>query len=340
LSLKTPKVTRPIQDVRTPKSLMKSQIIEQLGQADLLLPTLIAEGLAANDRIKVRMSALQAAAHHAREPGRPVIDLGAECHAAGLDACAVMSLVGRAHLTTEGRIAAPDLGKLTAGVIDDARTMIRAAQAGAPPDGEAAQARLAAVTDAASLRAGDEIEGADIARLTGLSETGCDSLHRLVMDLHKVLNRLAGACAGESVAGAHVYGLASGDRPLVEAFMRGVNETRGLKFDHPGLGTTATRAGDRLVIQNDIGATDAHVVVVAVEGNAVTITTRTCIWSVPNSSWPCSRRSRPSGAGSIARTSTGSATRGSSISSPGDTRRRAPSGATPFWPRSGPDWFS
>jgi hypothetical protein len=36
---------------------MKSQIIEQLGQADILLPSLAAEGLAANDRIKVRMSA-------------------------------------------------------------------------------------------------------------------------------------------------------------------------------------------------------------------------------------------------------------------------------------------
>ena len=45
---------------------MKSQIIEQLGQADILLPSLVAEGLAANDRIKVRMSALQAAANHAR----------------------------------------------------------------------------------------------------------------------------------------------------------------------------------------------------------------------------------------------------------------------------------
>jgi hypothetical protein len=33
---------------------MKSQIIEQLGQADILLPSLVAEGLAANDRIKVR----------------------------------------------------------------------------------------------------------------------------------------------------------------------------------------------------------------------------------------------------------------------------------------------
>ena len=44
---------------------MKSQIIEQLGEADILLPSLVADGLAANDRIKVRMSALQSAAHHA-----------------------------------------------------------------------------------------------------------------------------------------------------------------------------------------------------------------------------------------------------------------------------------
>jgi len=38
---------------------MKSQIIEQLGQADILLPSLVADGLAANDRIKVRLSALR-----------------------------------------------------------------------------------------------------------------------------------------------------------------------------------------------------------------------------------------------------------------------------------------
>jgi hypothetical protein len=34
---------------------MKSEIIEQLGQADLLLPALIAEGLTANDRVKLRL---------------------------------------------------------------------------------------------------------------------------------------------------------------------------------------------------------------------------------------------------------------------------------------------
>ena len=35
---------------------MKSEIVEQLGQSDLLLPLRIAEGLAANDRVKVRLS--------------------------------------------------------------------------------------------------------------------------------------------------------------------------------------------------------------------------------------------------------------------------------------------
>ena len=51
--------------------------------------------------------------------------------------------------------------------------------------------------------------------------------------------------------------------------MAGLNRTAPLKFDHPGLATTATRAGVRLVIQNDIGMTDAHVIVLHVEGLTV-----------------------------------------------------------------------
>lgn len=54
--------------------------------------------------------------------------------------------------------------------------------------------------------------------------------------------------------------------------MRGVESTRKLKFDHPGLATTAARSGARLSIQNDIGETDAHVVVITVEADAVTVT--------------------------------------------------------------------
>ena len=54
--------------------------------------------------------------------------------------------------------------------------------------------------------------------------------------------------------------------------MQGLNRTAPLKFNHPGLGTTVTRAGERLVIQNDIGVTEAHVLVIAVTSATVTIT--------------------------------------------------------------------
>jgi hypothetical protein len=61
---------------------MKSRIIEQLGQTDILAPSLIAEGLAANDRVKVRVSALQAPAERALNIDSIQIDLSAECRAA------------------------------------------------------------------------------------------------------------------------------------------------------------------------------------------------------------------------------------------------------------------
>jgi hypothetical protein len=54
--------------------------------------------------------------------------------------------------------------------------------------------------------------------------------------------------------------------------MRGVDRTRGLKFDHPGLDTSVIRSGSRLIIQNDIGATDAHVIMIAVEVLTTTVT--------------------------------------------------------------------
>ena len=58
---------------------MKTEIIERLGQTDLLLPSLVAEGLAANDRVKARLSVLQAAGGRARDPTGVRFDLTDEC---------------------------------------------------------------------------------------------------------------------------------------------------------------------------------------------------------------------------------------------------------------------
>jgi len=249
---------------------MKTEIIERLGQTDLLLPSLIAEGLAANDRVKARLSVLQAAGGRARDPTGVRFDLTDECRAAGIDPVPLETVVNCASLSGGERITAPGLASLGAAIWDDVAAMVRAVKAGDAALGESALERLSAIKGSTSLGSSDELEVAQIARLTRLSEDG-DSLHRLLMDLHKALNGLVAAHAEEILAGAHVYALLPEDRPAVEAFMRGVEATQNLKFSHPGLATTATRAGARLTIQNDLGETDAHIVVIVVEPDAVTV---------------------------------------------------------------------
>ncbi|WP_238120256.1 MULTISPECIES: hypothetical protein [unclassified Xanthobacter] len=274
---------------------MKSQIVEELGNAEVLLPSLIADGLRANDRVKARLSMLQevgrraASATGGHGSGVAPFDLGEECRAVGLDVAAMEALAGHATLVA-GKVTAPGLGALGAGIWADVEAMIHAVgagdagagdagagdagagDAGAGDAGATAARRLEALRAGTALGSGDALAPADILALTSLSAEGRDSLHRLIMDLHKDLNRLAASHAEEVLAGAHVYGLKAEDRPAVEAFMRGVEATRRLKFDHPGLATVATRAGDRLTIQNDIGETDAHVVVITQEADTITVT--------------------------------------------------------------------
>ncbi|MBI1204083.1 MAG: hypothetical protein GC182_16400 [Rhodopseudomonas sp.] len=251
---------------------MKSQIIEELGQTEILLPARIAQGLAANDRVKVRLSVLQAAARHAHDPAGSRFNLNDECRQAGIDTMAMEALVNSAALIADARILATGLRALEAAIWGDVEAMIDAVRAGDPEAGDSARQRLTVLRSAASPQPADTLELSQIGRLTHISGGNGGSLHRLVMDLHKALNRLAAEHAEEEFAGAHVHGLSAQDRPVVEAFMRGLDATRKLKFDHPGLATTAARAGARLIIQNDIGETDAHVVVIAVDGDTVTVT--------------------------------------------------------------------
>ena len=148
--------------------------------------------------------------------------------------------------------------------------MVAAVTAADEAAGSAAVNRLSALRARFSAEY-DEIEVARITELSALPD-GADSLHRLLMDLHKALNRLSATCAEEDVAGAHAHGLLPEDRSIIKVFMRGVDRTRDLKFGHPGLDTTVARSGSRLVIQNDIGENDAHVVIVTVEAMTVAVT--------------------------------------------------------------------
>lgn len=178
-----------------------------------------------------------------------------------IDAVAARALVAEARLNEAGTIEASELGKLTEALIGDVATMIEAVAANDARAAKSAEDRLAA---ARVKLDGQGLSPDDIVALTGVSESE-DSLHRLVMDLHRALNRLAAQCTEEVISGAHAYGIAADDRPVISAFMHGLERTRGLKFDHRGLDTMASRAGSRLIIQNDIGTTDAHVLLVTIE---------------------------------------------------------------------------
>jgi len=119
---------------------------------------------------------------------------------------------------------------------------------------------------------GNTISSGDIPSMTSARRETGDSVHLLVMDMHQAINRLTAATAPETIDGAKVHCAEPEDRPRIKAFMSGVNRTKALAFGHPGLGTTAVRTGTCLTIQNDIGTTDAHVLVVHVEHRDVTVT--------------------------------------------------------------------
>jgi hypothetical protein len=175
---------------------MKARIIEQLGEVDVLLPSRIADGLAANDRAKVRMSALQSAAKRAGNPAAPPDDLSAESRVAGIDVGEIRTVVAAARTITPGTIAAPGLTGLIKALFEDTGIMVEAVAAGDAAAGSMAANRLSALK--ADVPTGqDEIETRRIVAITSLPDGGADSLHRLVMDLHKALNRLAATHAEE-----------------------------------------------------------------------------------------------------------------------------------------------
>ena len=255
----------------------KTGAIASLGQQSLLLPAWVNAALGANDRLKLVLTVLQAAAAHALAPQQALPDLRHEMAAAGLDAPWLRDLAASASRDAED-VLLPELPRLCAQLAEDLAIMARPlleseTDAATRQRCERWLGRLASVQD-------DVLSPALLLALThghrpkhgAAPKPEDDSLHLLVMDLHKQLNQLSASLSSERIDGAHVWQLDEADRPRVAAFMRGLHSTAALKFKHPGLDTAATRDGERLLIQNDIGTNDAHVLVIQVSGLQISLT--------------------------------------------------------------------
>jgi uncharacterized protein Yka (UPF0111/DUF47 family) len=250
----------------------KDRIIEALGEHQLLLPRLVAGALAANDRVKYLLTLLQSARAAADGSGG-LSNLRDERLASGVDAPELDRVVSDSSREqgSDGWYRVPGAQALARRAIGETRTMLEPLRSAGLAAAAELDERVAVVVAGLEVR-GDLIFAGAVEHLTAGRRADGDSLHMIVMDAHRELNALEARIASESLDGARVHDVAPGDHGLIKAFMAGVRSTERLRFDHPGLGTVATRTGPALVIQNDLGETDAHVVVIRVSGLVVTIT--------------------------------------------------------------------
>jgi uncharacterized protein Yka (UPF0111/DUF47 family) len=250
----------------------KTGIISEIGESGLLLPEFVNNGLSANDKIKYYFTLLQTAQSHADHPGTGSSCLSRERETAGITSDFFDRIVPGSKKTGPSLYEIPGLNSLLNDVKTCFHEMLAPVEKYGLSEAKEYRERLKSLIKEIPDDGGESISGQVIAQITAGEKGGPDSLHVLLMDMHKSLNTLQKLISTETIAGAMTYNLREPDKDLVVAFMSGLNRTAPLKFDHPGLGTTATSTNGRLVIQNDIGVTDAHVLVIHAEPGLVRIT--------------------------------------------------------------------
>lgn len=246
---------------------LKREIVAELGDTELLLPDRIANALAANDEVKYYFALLQTARSNADRSRIPVPDLKGERLACQISDDFLDDVVAGTRKNGDGDYGIPHVAELMRRIKAAIDMMLSCLPEGERRDFETRLGRLRWPSIDNDVIAGEKIDV-----MTSGDRSGGDSFHLVVMDAHRAINKLQAASAPENISGAHAHGLSAASRPLVAAFMTGLNRTAPLKFNHPGLGTTAAEHAGRLLIQNDIGTTDAHVLVIRVDGLTVALT--------------------------------------------------------------------
>jgi len=168
----------------------KTLIVEELGDRALLLPQRLLEALAANDQVKLRLTLLQAAELHAGQPDSPLPDFSAERRAANLTEPGLEAIVAESRREADGSLHVPGAAGQRDKILGDIEKMLAPlALAGLEGAGGLGE-RLHLLGAALPNFVGDRVPAGAIDAMTTADRGRGDSLHILVMDLHKALNGL------------------------------------------------------------------------------------------------------------------------------------------------------
>lgn len=172
---------------------MKTQILAALGENGLQQASALNAALAANNRVKYAFSLPQMALEHAHHPDQPAAKR--ERLAEGIDDAGLDATVSGAR--TEGKTCrVSSAARVLHGIEGNMRLMaapVLAAQALAS-DKPGFGARLPFLLAGLPGAKDDLVDPEAISAMTQAG-SGSDSLHRLVMDLHKRFNALQGSLA-------------------------------------------------------------------------------------------------------------------------------------------------
>ena len=184
---------------------MKEQILAAIGEIGLQPAASLNAGLAANDRVKYAFSLLQMAIDHAEHPKHSVASLKQERIGCGIDDPDLDTVVAEARMVGEA-CHVPGATRIFARIVDGMRLMAAPVLAAHPGD---FATRVDALLGSMPASKDDLIDPAATSAMMHAEHGKTDSLHRLVMDLHKKLNALQVEMAEETLDGAAAYGLAN-----------------------------------------------------------------------------------------------------------------------------------
>src|SRR5208337_4000843 len=133
------------------------------------------------------------------EPGRQAPSMERERRSVGLTEPMFNATISGARRIDAETFLAPGAEALAAGIASELKAMMGPIEVAEPEIAASLRARLDATLRALPDFKGDRVAHRQVAALASARRGGDDSLHLLVMDLHKVLNQVAAATAVEEI---------------------------------------------------------------------------------------------------------------------------------------------
>ncbi len=171
---------------------MKKSILKELGEKELLLPELVNAALASNERIKYYFTLLQTAQSRALHPDREFHNLKKEREAAGVENVMLDSAVQGAENLGSGMYRIPYAEEILSAIKACMQEMSLPILVHGEHDYDK---RLTEMLE--GWPAGGPLSEQFLQRITSGDRKSGDSLHLLVMDMHRTLNSMQGELSQE-----------------------------------------------------------------------------------------------------------------------------------------------